>query len=442
MRIVSIIAILLAAALAGCSGDDPASPGDADTTPPARVTDLRVVTSKMALTVAWTAPGDDGTDGQAAEYDIRYAGEPITAENFSAYHQVSSAPAPAAAGTEQSVYIDAPGYANLFVALRTADEVPNWSAMSNVVSDAYVPGLEVRQLTDEGFHDHPCLYDGIVSWVGWMDGDDGYEIYVANLDVAYPSPSRLTDNGGEKAHPASHGTEIIVWQGREGPGEDWEIWAYSPTSVPRYWAHTDDEIHDRYPVLAGAGNYAWLHGPTMFEEVRYWNAALHSESVISDDCCPAATHTNESLTADDFTVVWRSSDRAGVEGYATYMWTGATTDISDDVESPMSTDYSLHDDQLAYQYGASPAEIHFWDGAAVHNVANGYAPSLHAGTIAYEVWDGQDWEIHYWDGSQILEITDNAYNDTQPSLHGNKIAWIGRPGGGSSADHVFYAILE
>ncbi len=45
-----------------------------DTTPPANVTDLSVSTATTnSLTLTWTAPGDDGNNGTAAEYDIRYA---------------------------------------------------------------------------------------------------------------------------------------------------------------------------------------------------------------------------------------------------------------------------------------------------------------------------------------------------------------------------------
>jgi hypothetical protein len=61
---------------------------------------------------------------------------------------------------------------------------------------------------------------------------------------------------------------------------------------------------------------------------------------------------------------------------------------------------------------------------------------LYNGTIAYEAWDGPDWEIRFWDGAQIIEITDNDYNDTQPSLSGDRLAWVGRP---DALDQIFYA---
>ncbi len=49
-----------------------------DRTPPGRVTDLRVVDSSLtSLTIAWTAPGDDGYEGQAVGYIIKLHDQPM-----------------------------------------------------------------------------------------------------------------------------------------------------------------------------------------------------------------------------------------------------------------------------------------------------------------------------------------------------------------------------
>ena len=161
--VVGLIALMLVAAI-GCSDDDPASPGD--TTPPDVVTDLRVqAISDSVLTVAWTAPGDDGVEGKAARYDIRYDATTITAGSWAACSQVEDVPEPAASGTEQSVEITSPTRSDIYVALKAADEVPNWSGLSNVVYGSFGSGFEVRQLTTEGNNIQPCLNNGVVTWV-------------------------------------------------------------------------------------------------------------------------------------------------------------------------------------------------------------------------------------------------------------------------------------
>ena len=72
----------------------------------------------------------------------------------------------------------------------------------------------------------------------------------------------------------------------------------------------------------------------------------------------------------------------------------------------------------------------------MHEIGEGYNPSLYNGTIAYEEWDGHDWEIHYWDGTTVHKITDNDYGDTEATLYGSIIAWVGRPPGGDY--QIFY----
>ncbi len=399
LLMLSLTALILLSP-AGCSDEDPAAPGD--TTSPNAVTDLRVasVTDNL-VTLAWTAPGDDGNTGTASAYDLRYSNDPITAGNWAACTPATTEPDPAASGTGQVAIIDTGGKAAFHFALKTADEASNWSGLSNVVMASVAEDFVVQQLTTTGHNIHPCLDDGHVVWV-LTNGIDGDEIYIANLENPIPTPTRLTDNGGEKARPNNHGAERIVWSGRGGPSSDWEIWIYDRYTVPRFRQLTDNEVHDRYPDLSSAGSFAWLQETPLFEEVHYWHESSHSESVISSGCCPADTWANEIPSADDGAVVWRSYDQIGGEGFRANFWNGALTNLTDTIEAHLAYDYSLY-----------------------------------AGTIAFEVWDGHDWEIHFWDGMTIHEITDNEINDTEVSLHGSMIAWMGRPSGG--VGQIYYA---
>ncbi len=107
-----------------------------DDTAPAAVNNLAAddVTT-TAVTLTWTAPGDDGTTGTASTYDVRYSTSLISAANWDSATQVANEPTPTAAGTSQSITID--GLENgttYYFAMKTSDEVPNTSALSNVVS--------------------------------------------------------------------------------------------------------------------------------------------------------------------------------------------------------------------------------------------------------------------------------------------------------------------
>lgn len=86
---------------------------------------------QVALT--WTAPGDDGTVGTAAEYDIRYSQDSTVLVAWGAATQATGEPAPLIAGTTQSDTLTV-GNGKWYFAMRTRDEAFNWSLTSNIVS--------------------------------------------------------------------------------------------------------------------------------------------------------------------------------------------------------------------------------------------------------------------------------------------------------------------
>jgi len=87
------------------------------------------------VSLSWTAPGDNGATGTATTYDIRYSTSPINDGNFAAATQVAGESSPRTAGSAEFFTVTglAPATTYYF-AIRTADEVPNVSALSNVTS--------------------------------------------------------------------------------------------------------------------------------------------------------------------------------------------------------------------------------------------------------------------------------------------------------------------
>jgi chitodextrinase len=92
-----------------------------------------------SVTLTWTAPGDDGNEGRAWRYDLRFSTQPVTGTdslgwwNDSGTSACSGLPDPSEAGSAESFQVTGliPETTYYFV-LRTADEVPNWSCFSNV----------------------------------------------------------------------------------------------------------------------------------------------------------------------------------------------------------------------------------------------------------------------------------------------------------------------
>lgn len=105
----------------------------ADTTAPAAVMNLTAGSPTLtSITLNWTAPGNDGTVGTATYYDIRYSTSPITEANWAIATQVSGEPAPAIAGNNQSMEITGLNpNTTYYFAIKTSDEIPNISVISN-----------------------------------------------------------------------------------------------------------------------------------------------------------------------------------------------------------------------------------------------------------------------------------------------------------------------
>lgn len=88
-----------------------------------------------AVTLTWTAPGDDAKVGQATRYDIRYSNSPITAGNFSQANVVSAAPNPQVAGSTETVSVTGLlPETTYYFALKTIDDAGNVSGLSNMVN--------------------------------------------------------------------------------------------------------------------------------------------------------------------------------------------------------------------------------------------------------------------------------------------------------------------
>lgn len=127
---IAMVAALTAVWM-GCDEDDD-PPTSVDSTAPARVTDLTVDVAADAFRLRWTAPGDDGTSGTAASYEVKVSDAAITGGNFAAATAIALSPAPGPAGSLETFIFT--GVDTLLVqhfALRARDNAGNVSSVSN-----------------------------------------------------------------------------------------------------------------------------------------------------------------------------------------------------------------------------------------------------------------------------------------------------------------------
>ncbi|MBM3465103.1 MAG: hypothetical protein FJX76_23635 [Armatimonadetes bacterium] len=129
---------------------------------PAALHAVEVAADRVAL--AWTAPGDDGDEGTAARFELRYDTHPITDENsWRDARRVAAVPFPQAAGSEASASIPILPSAEdttYYFAVRALDRVGNASPLTT--GEATTPGVPMAFRDD--------MESGAVGWTlepGW-----------------------------------------------------------------------------------------------------------------------------------------------------------------------------------------------------------------------------------------------------------------------------------
>jgi subtilisin family serine protease len=151
-----------------------------DATPPATAGNLSVVgQTGRSVSLAWTAPGDDGSAGTAADYDFFFVNPTTQARVL-----LPTSLVPAAAGSQQTASVDVP-FRNFSgtIQLRAYDNAGNSSTASVAVSvevnsgsDPYVVGLSAAQplTTDTATNLFPT------------GGDDEYTSYTLPSSFSFP----------------------------------------------------------------------------------------------------------------------------------------------------------------------------------------------------------------------------------------------------------------
>ena len=100
-----------------------------DSRPPSPILDL---TAAPGPTLQWTAPGDDFACGTSNHYEVRYATEPITKDNWSSAAVVAGTPpTPQASGAPESFAVTGLSGGTVYFAARAIDDAGNLGPVSN-----------------------------------------------------------------------------------------------------------------------------------------------------------------------------------------------------------------------------------------------------------------------------------------------------------------------
>lgn len=217
-----------------------------DQVAPAAITDLATsAATSTTIDLDWTAPGDDGALGTATTYDIRYATTTITEGNWASATQVVGEPTPSIAGTAETMTVSGlDTNTTYYFAMKTSDEVPNESDLSNVATGT-TAGVTPTNIFVETFPNADGAWNGssdtsqdMANWYVIQGSGDTNDVQVSNEDVG-SSPS-----GG------NHLTFEDCDQGFQTPEAydmayaEIDLSSYTSVTIEYYWQSDDVDANE------------------------------------------------------------------------------------------------------------------------------------------------------------------------------------------------------
>jgi len=252
-----------------------------DTTAPAAVSDLAASSpSDSAVTLTWTAPGDDGSSGTATSYDIRYSTSNITDGNWASATPVSGEPTPLVAGTSQSKTVTGlSASTTYYFALKTADEVPNWSSISNVPSLATTatPDTTAPAAVSDLAASSPSNSAITLTWTS--PGDDANSGTATTYDLRY-SASEITAGNFDSATPVSDEPTPLV----AGTSQSKTVTGLSASTTYYFALKTADEV----PNWSSISNVPSLATLTLAESEKEGGRVKTTTIIFSGKAFPGA----------------------------------------------------------------------------------------------------------------------------------------------------------
>lgn len=108
-----------------------------DNVPPDAVIDLAAENPQFnSIKLTWTATGDNGAEGTASSYDVRYSTSPIDAGNYHTATKATGEPSPQPPGFTETFTVTGLSHSTPYhFAMKVIDNVGNTSGVSNVIDE-------------------------------------------------------------------------------------------------------------------------------------------------------------------------------------------------------------------------------------------------------------------------------------------------------------------
>lgn len=307
-----------------------------DNTAPSEVDDLfagEITSNSIRLT--WTSTGDDAKIGKATEYEIRYSKSPIDLSNWSLAKKCSPTPNPQnAINAEQYVVTGLSPETDYYFALKVADEIPNWSAMSNVTmaTTGEIEDVIRPSAISDLFSGSPTAHSMTLTWTA--PGDDGYSGRATKYDIRY-STNYITPYTWY-SHPALPNS---LTPRASGSDEEFIVTNLVPNTIYYFAIKSADEVNNWSDISNMAGERTAMESErgNIIDEFSspvssytldmagtdssLWIINQTGDTVYNVDLSDGSLNNKVNFSLDD------NTNLRGITFDGTYLWLAASSDI-------------------------------------------------------------------------------------------------------------------
>ncbi|MEA1972550.1 MAG: hypothetical protein U9N34_04550, partial [Candidatus Cloacimonadota bacterium] len=165
-----------------------------DDTPPAAITNLSAQIVDETIALSWTSTGDDNTEGQAFQYDLRWANTQITQDNFLEANQIEDVANPQESGLLESyIFTETEVLIPYYFAIKAVDESDNWSTISNIIEIIIEEEIdEIPPAAITNLNATPTETEIDLDWIAV--GDDNFEGQASQYDLRYSTEIITIEN--------------------------------------------------------------------------------------------------------------------------------------------------------------------------------------------------------------------------------------------------------
>jgi beta propeller repeat protein len=297
-----------------------------------------------------------------------------------------------------------------------------WRGKSGSDYDIYLyDGTSTTRLTNNTVDESvPDVSGSLVAWSGWTGSD--YDIYIYNGTTT----QRLSNPGYRDWQPQVSGP-YVTWNAQEEPGSNYDIFYFSGSVVRQVSTGTSSY---RQPRISG-------------QNVVYYNDASNDMVVHYDGAADQINHvTGNHVGGGDNTDPDVSGNKMVFDRVHEIM----LYDLDDKTgfnitdNNRIDAEPRIAGSKIVWKTrdGDTDADydIMFWDYVAggpvtrlTDNDLEERYPVASESLVAWEGWDGNDWEVFASDGVSVWQITDNDSDDRWIDVDGTTLVWQGKNGG-------------